>query len=65
MRNLLNITCGRGADYFGTTFLGYIVEGGLAHRLAGFDTMDRAREWASENGFDGLLIGGPSMAWAN
>jgi hypothetical protein len=48
---------------FGTVWVGYIVEGGLAHPLAGFDRLCVAHDWAMRNGFAGYIIGSPSVPW--
>lgn len=61
MKTYLHVTSNN--QYFGTVWTGYIVENGLAHPLAGFDHLSRAHGWALENGFDGYIIGAPSVPW--
>jgi hypothetical protein len=58
---LLNVTSGN--RIFGTPWVGYIVENGKAYPLAG-GTLDSLRAYAQREGFDGILIGSPSVEWA-
>ncbi len=46
-----------------TPWVGYIVEGDIAFPLAG-GTLDTLRAYAAREGFDGVLIGSPSVRWA-
>jgi hypothetical protein len=39
---------------------GYIVVNGAAHKVA-YGTIDALREYASANGYEGILIGAPSV----
>ena len=57
----LNVTSTN--DMFGTPWIGYIVEGDIAYPLAG-GTLDSLRAYALREGFDGILIGSPSVEWA-
>ena len=61
MNNLLHVT---GTNpIFGTPWTGYVVVGDLAYPLAG-GTLDSLRDYAVREGFDGILIGSPSVDWA-
>jgi hypothetical protein len=64
MRQLLNVTSI--AKPFGKhngEWTGYIVENGLAYPLAS-GSLAGLKAWAAREGFDGILIGGPSVPWA-
>jgi hypothetical protein len=62
MKHYLQVTSNNGI--FGTIWVGYVIEQGVAYPLAGFDTLSRAHDWALSEGFAGYVIGSPSVPWA-
>jgi hypothetical protein len=58
----LDVTCG--SSPVGTRWTGYIVENGAAYPYVGYNNLDRMREWATREGFEGIIIGSPSVVWA-
>jgi stage V sporulation protein SpoVS len=64
MTTLLNITSGKTPLSDNGGWTGYIVENGKAHALACCATTQAIKAYADREGFDGVLIGGPSVPWA-
>lgn len=62
VREKLNVTSKHGGD----GWCGYVVREGRAVKLvvAEFGDLDALRDWAERYGFDGILIGAPSVDWA-
>ncbi len=64
---LLNVTSGP-VGPIGTPWVGYVVEGPkggeLAYPILGASTIESMRRVATREGFAGILIGSPSVEWA-
>ncbi len=60
----LNVTRGIGTPWDNEKWVGYVVEGSRAYWRASGDTIEEMREKAEWLGFDGILIGGPSVPWS-
>lgn len=65
--NKLDVTCHKGG-MDDTTWTGYQIRNGKngcrAHIVCVYPTLDAVRGHAEKFGFDGLIIGAPSVAWA-
>ena len=65
--NKLDVTCFTGGDDR-TDWIGYQIRDGKngcrAHVIIKYDNLDDMRDYATATGYDGIILGSPSVAWA-
>lgn len=60
----LNVTTGAGTPWPQAKWVGYVVENNRAQPTICGDTIEEMRNQAKSLGFDGILIGSPSVPWS-